>query len=176
MKSFPPPHGPTVKKPIKRKNKKKVDEITLTLSLPPSANSIWRSFRGRVVKSYRYCQWLKLNLAELIYIPQIKIPAEIQITAVTGKGWRTNRDIDNLVKPLMDLLKHSGIIEDDNSRIVKKITIQTQEPQFNQEACVCVRVTHLGSGRTDGERSHDRTENSSNNCGNLETPIRKHPE
>lgn len=32
---------------------------TLTLALPPSTNSLWRSNRGKVHRSRRYVEWLK---------------------------------------------------------------------------------------------------------------------
>lgn len=74
---------------------------------------------------------------------QVPGPLEIQIKAITGKGWRKNRDLDNLAKPLIDLLKHSGIIEDDNSTVVKKITIWSELPLGDVEAEVVVVVQQV---------------------------------
>lgn len=113
-----------------------------------------------MVKSYRYVKWIKANLFTVGKLPQVKAPVEIIITAVTGKGWRSNRDIDNLAKPLIDLLKHSKIIEDDNSRIVKRIVIQTQAALPNRTACVCVKISHLSQAEDHGGQ-HECATNSS---------------
>jgi Holliday junction resolvase RusA-like endonuclease len=75
---------------------------------------------------------------------QVQGPLEIQIVAISGKGWRKNRDLDNLAKPLIDLLKHTGIIEDDNSTIVKKITLLMELPIGAEDASVVITVQTLG--------------------------------
>lgn len=75
---------------------------------------------------------------------QVAGPLEIQIVAISGKGWRKNRDLDNLAKPLIDLLKHTGIIEDDNSTIVKKITLLMELPAGGEDASVVITVQTLG--------------------------------
>jgi len=75
---------------------------------------------------------------------QVAGPLEIQIVAISGKGWRKNRDLDNLAKPLIDLLKHTGIIEDDNSTIVKKITLLMELPIGAEEASVVITFQTLG--------------------------------
>lgn len=75
---------------------------------------------------------------------QVQGPLEIQIVAISGKGWRKNRDLDNLAKPLIDLLKHTGIIEDDNSTIVKKITLLMELPIGAEDASVVITVQPLG--------------------------------
>lgn len=75
---------------------------------------------------------------------QVQGPLEIQIMAIAGKGWRKNRDLDNLAKPLIDLLKHTGVIEDDNSTIVKKITLWMEQPEKGENAGVVITVMPLG--------------------------------
>lgn len=75
---------------------------------------------------------------------QVQGPLEIQIVAISGKGWRKNRDLDNLAKPLIDLLKHTNIIEDDNSTIVKKITLLMELPIGAEDASVVITVQPLG--------------------------------
>jgi Holliday junction resolvase RusA-like endonuclease len=75
---------------------------------------------------------------------RVEGPLEIQIKAITGKGWRKNRDLDNLAKPLIDLLKHAEIIEDDNSTIVKRITLWLEQPTEGEDAGVVITVQTLG--------------------------------
>lgn len=75
---------------------------------------------------------------------QVAGPLEIQIKAIAGKGWRKNRDLDNLAKPLIDLLKHTAVIKDDNSTIVKRITLWLEQPTGGEDAGVVITVQTLG--------------------------------
>jgi len=45
-----------------------------------------------------------------------------------GKGWRKGRDIDNVLKPLMDFLQHIGAITDDCAEVVNSIYIRFTPP------------------------------------------------
>lgn len=116
----------------------------MSLPLPPSANSIWKSYRRRVVKSWQYCKWLQAAGIIVGKPGQVAGPLEIQIKAIAGKGWRKNRDLDNLAKPLIDLLKHTAVIEDDNSTIVKRITLWLEQPTGGEDAGVVITVQTLG--------------------------------
>jgi Holliday junction resolvase RusA-like endonuclease len=91
---------------------------TLTLHLstpPPSANTIWRTYKGRTVKSAEYQSWLisagwevkaqkgRFRLPEpsywstVLYLPRSK----------------TRGDVDNFSKGAHDMLKTLGIVPDD---------------------------------------------------------------
>lgn len=79
---------------------------------------------------------------------KVEEPVEVEIKVMIGKGWRRNRDIDNLIKPLIDVIKNSGIITDDNSTVVKKIRIFTENYDIkNEPASIHMTVkTHEAKG------------------------------
>ena len=58
-----------------------------------------------------------------------------------GKGWRANRDLDNIIKPILDLLRHLGIIEEDNTGFVHGISVNFRPPaRKTDEAEVIITV------------------------------------
>jgi crossover junction endodeoxyribonuclease RusA len=77
---------------------------------------LWRSARGRTYRSRAYTDWLteagwhvkqKLRAQE-----RIKGAYRLRITA--ARPDKRKRDLDNIIKPISDLLKSSGAIEDDS--------------------------------------------------------------
>ena len=109
------------------KDKLEVNFIDAVFSIPPSINSCYRSYNRRVIKSKKYCDWQKKQL--LLFnsdARSVKGPLRISVIVYSGKGWRKNRDLDNILKPLLDTLILIGFIEDDNSAIVKAISIEIQ--------------------------------------------------
>src|SRR5690349_9181669 len=74
--------------------------VTLTLPYPPSANALWRVFRGRSIKSRAYREWLA-DAAEDIerQAPQI-IEGAYDLVIHATRPDRRARDIDNLLKPV----------------------------------------------------------------------------
>lgn len=87
--------------------------IVLNLPHPPSANRLWRRARKGMMRSAEYCAWLTEAgwEAKRQRPGQISGPYKISIHAVRPDKRR--RDIDNLIKPVGDLLQSLGVIEDD---------------------------------------------------------------
>lgn len=56
-------------------------------------------------------------------------PVIVRIKIHGGRGWRQGRDIDNIAKPVIDFLVHSGVIFDDNYEIVRRISISYFPPR-----------------------------------------------
>lgn len=85
------------------------------LPYPPSVNSIWRGGKGgRHYLSAKYKAWRQA--AGLLASAQAKGkriagPFAVQINAVRPDKRR--RDIDNLIKPVLDLIASVGITDDD---------------------------------------------------------------
>jgi Holliday junction resolvase RusA-like endonuclease len=64
---------------------------------------------------------------------------------IGGKGWRKGRDIDNVLKPILDFLVHAGLIPDDNHEIVQRITITYSDPpKARDKAFLRVRIHAIG--------------------------------
>lgn len=83
--------------------------------LPPSANRIWRSFGGHVVRSSEYRKWLD---ATAWAIRQEAGPGMIRggyaLHVQFVRQSRRKSDIDNLIKPLSDAIVKAGLVEDDH--------------------------------------------------------------
>ena len=54
---------------------------------------------------------------------KINPPYKFIMNITGGKGWRTNRDLDNCLKPVLDLLTALNIIEDDNCNLVNSLSV-----------------------------------------------------
>jgi crossover junction endodeoxyribonuclease RusA len=87
--------------------------VELTLPLPPSANAIWRSNRGHVHKSAAYKAWLTEAGWEVRSQHPDKIEGAYRLSIEATRPDKRRRDIDNLIKPVSDLLCFVGINEDD---------------------------------------------------------------
>jgi len=88
-------------------------EIHLDLP-PPSANRMWRRAGHIIHKSTEYKKWLKD--AGVIAKSQARgrrVDGSFRISAQLVRPDRRKRDLDNRIKPLLDLLVGVRIIEDD---------------------------------------------------------------
>ena len=90
------------------------------LPIPPSVNALWRMSGRRMHKSKRYSEWIEecLLALELEPRPQIAGPfiCEIEVgrpRRKDGKVSTRKADIDNRIKPVLDLCQTAGIIVDD---------------------------------------------------------------
>lgn len=85
----------------------------LQLPFPPSANRIWRKGGDHIHKSTEYKNWLMDAglIAKSQRQPGIVGPYKLSIQA--SRPDRRRRDLDNLIKPISDLLTTIGIIDDD---------------------------------------------------------------
>lgn len=89
------------------------DLVTLSLPLPPSVNHAWQNVPGKGrVRSPEYRRWHKLAFDELCLQNPGKIVGEFSAVINCGKLNR-RADIDNRIKPLLDLLK-DVVVEDDS--------------------------------------------------------------
>ena len=95
---------------------------------PPSVNRIWRSVNGRAILSADYRAWRKAASQELMLVqrarPQLG-PVEITIELCPPN--KRVIDIDNRAKACIDLLVSCGIIEADDSSVVRKVVIELGE-------------------------------------------------
>lgn len=88
--------------------------ITLTLPTPPSTNRLFRNVPGRGrVKTTEYTSWINTagwSLASQLVGQANQIPGKVKVSILFR---RTRGDLDNLVKPVLDLLVKHGTISDD---------------------------------------------------------------
>ena len=97
--------------------------MRLVLPIPPSVNHIWRRRGKATYLSENYQRWLRQ--AEAAAFEQrarcIDGQVAVSLTVIPGRGWRSNRDLDNLLKPTLDALCRFGLILDDNCSIVRQL-------------------------------------------------------
>lgn len=108
--------------------------MTLTLPYPPSMNTYWRrnghryfiapagiAFRTEVEA---YCMAAGLR----------PIAGNVALSVSLVPGDRRRRDIDNVLKPLLDALTHGGAWHDDAQ--VKALSVTMGDPAPRQGRCV----------------------------------------
>lgn len=89
------------------------ETITLSLPLPPSVNGAWSNIPGKGrVRSAEYRRWHKLAFDELTVQKPGHIAGRFAVVINAGRIKR-RCDIDNRIKPLLDLL--SGSVTDDDA-------------------------------------------------------------
>lgn len=104
-------------------------KFTIELPCPPSANTIWRNVKGRTLKSKPYRTWLRvcdpiLWNAYKDY-EMITGPCAVWIEYQPSTG--NFKDLDNVAKPILDLLQKAEVIE--NDRFVEILNLKRLQPK-----------------------------------------------
>ena len=85
------------------------------LPFPPSVNHYWRHVGNRTLISRTGRAYRKQVLHD---VQQLKlwwvITGPIRLEAIVTRPDRRRRDVDNLLKSLLDALDHAGVYEDDS--------------------------------------------------------------
>jgi crossover junction endodeoxyribonuclease RusA len=92
--------------------------VTVSLAYPPSANRLWRSVRGHVVRSAEYAAWLAaaswtVKMAVTKTFDRKGVPGPYGLYVQVCPPDNRARDLDNLLKPISDALVHGGAVIDD---------------------------------------------------------------
>ena len=99
--------------------------VTVKLTIPPSVNACWANVEGvGRVRSTAYRRWSKLAVQELQAQRAGRIAGKFAIV-ITAKRTKRKRDIDNIIKPLLDLL--AGVVTDDDSECERVSAGWTEE-------------------------------------------------
>lgn len=94
--------------------------ITISIPVPPSVNGAWCNVPGRGrVKSAAYRKWS----ADAGMLAKVQVAGKPQITgplvvSIRCERPRAGADVDNRIKPVLDLLTDIRLIGDD-SQVVK---------------------------------------------------------
>jgi len=94
----------------------------ITLPWPPSVNSYWRTFNGRMIISAKGREYREAVIAQIA--AQNKACAYTGPLQVVIEAWRPDkrrRDLDNLLKAALDGLAHAGVYEDDSQIVDLRI-------------------------------------------------------
>lgn len=91
------------------------------LPLPPSANALYIQRGRRRVPTSEYQRWRRSAglIVRAASGPDDIIPPRTPIRVVIAASASRRRDLDNIIKPSVDMLQKAGIIADD--RMVDRI-------------------------------------------------------
>lgn len=88
--------------------------VQITLPHPPSANRLWIRAKRGMRKSDAYCAWLN----EAGWFAKSQRPGKVlgayKLSIHAPRPDKRARDIDNIIKPISDLLQAIGVVENDS--------------------------------------------------------------
>lgn len=112
----------------------------LTLPYPPSVNTYWRHVGARVLISKHGRQY-RTEVCKQLRTKRIQpIEGDLIVDITINPPDRRRRDVDNVLKALLDSLQFAGAFEDD-SQIVR-LTIEKHEP-LPKDGKATVRIQAL---------------------------------
>lgn len=96
--------------------------IELTMPWPPSVNTYWRTFQGRMIISADGRAYRKAVADQVLVQSGAKHLAGKLVVEI--EAWRPDnrrRDLDNLLKAVLDGLTHAGVWDDDSNIVDLRI-------------------------------------------------------
>lgn len=88
------------------------EEIRVVLPYPPTVNTYWRMVNGRMIISKAGRQYREAVVARAAFRGRVDGRLLVVIDAYPPD--RRKRDLDNILKSLVDSLAHAGVYEDDS--------------------------------------------------------------
>lgn len=110
---------------------------------PFSANKMYAPIaRGQMVKSKKYNAWIEKHTPILKenMEPANDFPIDVDILIMADWTWKYKNDTDNLIKPIVDLLKRAEIIPDDTTRYVNSVKVRYL--QGFKQPVICISYCH----------------------------------
>lgn len=92
---------------------------------PPTANTMFAMQGHRRFPSDRYVAWRNDAALAIAQQKPSKVSGPVSISIALRCPYKRTWDLDNRVKPILDLLVGHGIIEDDSTEIVQEIVVTT---------------------------------------------------
>lgn len=88
--------------------------IELTLPWPPTVNTYYRNFNGRSIISKKGREY-RVAVAEQVLVQRAAkhIDHAVKVEIKAYRPDRRRRDLDNLLKALLDSMTHAGVMSDD---------------------------------------------------------------
>jgi len=88
--------------------------VEITLPWPPTVNTYWRQFQGRVLISKQGREYRKVVADQVMLQRAAKhLDHAVRVEIQAFRPDRRRRDLDNLLKALLDSMTHAGVMDDD---------------------------------------------------------------
>ena len=88
--------------------------MELILPFPPSVNTYWRNFNGRMLISKKGREYRKAVADQVLIQKGAKhYQGKVKMTIEAWRPDERKRDLDNLLKAPLDALTHAGVYVDD---------------------------------------------------------------
>lgn len=88
--------------------------VELILPWPPSVNTYYRTFRGRIIISKAGREYRKTVMEQRQKLPVDTMTGPVAVEIAAHRPDRRKRDLDNLGKASLDALTHAKIWVDDS--------------------------------------------------------------
>ena len=99
-----------------------MEMIELTLPWPPSVNTYWRNFDGRMIISARGREYRETVGDQMTLQKMVKhFKGHLKVEIEAFRPDKRRRDLDNLLKATLDGLAHAGVYEDDSQIVDLRI-------------------------------------------------------
>jgi len=96
--------------------------LELTMPWPPSVNSYWRTFQGRMIISADGRSYRKAVADQVLIQRGAKhFAGKLKVEIEAFRPDKRRRDLDNLLKAVLDGLTHAGVWEDDSNIVDLRI-------------------------------------------------------
>jgi crossover junction endodeoxyribonuclease RusA len=103
-------------------NRKIFSGITLTMPWPPSVNKYWRTFQGRMIISAEGRSYRKAVADQVLIQRGAKhYTGKLRVQIEAFRPDNRRRDLDNLLKAVLDGCTHAGVWEDDSNIVDLRI-------------------------------------------------------
>lgn len=112
--------------------------VILTLDWPPSVNTYWRTWRGRMLLSAKGREYQQHVMGCCLEAGVKRLDGRLAVSIIAYPPDSRKRDLDNLLKPILDGLCHGGVYEDDSQ--VDSITIERGKRREGGEVLVQVEA------------------------------------
>jgi len=97
----------------------------ITLPFPPSVNDMFVNAPGKGrVKSKKYASWTTEAMWSIKSQKIKPIEGEVSISIGLVAPNRRPMDADNRVKAILDAITGAGVIQDDNNRFVRRLSVE----------------------------------------------------
>lgn len=90
-----------------------LDRTTLLLPFPPTMNTYWRNVRGKTLISKAGREYRRSVSDRLAMRRGKSYGGRLRVEVFVTVPDRRRRDLDNMLKPLLDALQHGGLYADD---------------------------------------------------------------